>query len=115
MLECKARKTFLEKLLTSDLFNRTLVEYDPDASTLLDLTSTTLTNSNIVDEEEQEHLFHTRIWVQKNTLHLIVDNGSQKNFIFEDLVKKLGIFTTPHSHPYSISWMKDGHELRIAW
>ena len=50
--ECKAWKTFLEKLLTSNLFNRTLVESDPNASTILDLTSTNLTASPIIDEEE---------------------------------------------------------------
>ena len=112
--ECKARKTFLEKLSTSDLFDRTLVESDPDASALLASTSTTPTASTIVDEEEQERLFHTWIWVQNNPLHLIVDNGSQKNFVSEDLVNKLGLVTTPHPEPSNISWMKDGKELRIT-
>ena len=50
--ECKAWKIFLAKLSTSDLFDRTMVESDSDASTLLDSTSTTLTISTIVDEEE---------------------------------------------------------------
>ena len=44
-----------------------------------------------------------------------MDNGSQNNFFFEDLVKKLGLLTTPHPHPYNISWMKDGKKLRITW
>ena len=74
----KLERHFLEKLLTSGLSNRTLVESEPDASTLLALSSTTLTTSTIVDEEEQEHLFHTQIWAQKNPLHLIMDNGSQR-------------------------------------
>ena len=78
-------------------------------------TSTTPIASTIIDEEEWECLFHTRIWVQNNPLHLIVDNSSQKNFVFEYLVKKLGLFTTPHPQPYSIDWMKDGQELRITW
>ena len=34
MLECKAWKTFLEKLSTSDLSDKTLVEFDPYASNL---------------------------------------------------------------------------------
>ena len=29
-------------------------------------------------------------------------------------MKKLGIVTTPHPHPYNIGWMKDGKELRIT-
>ena len=100
--ECKARNTFLEKLSTSDLSNRTLVDSDSDASTLLSLTSTTPTTSTIVDEEEQEHLFHTWIWVQKNSLHLIVDNGIHKRFISKDIVNKLGLITSPHPQPYNI-------------
>ena len=85
--ECKAWKTFLEKLSTLDLSDITLVESVLDALILLASDSTTSTASTIIDEEEQERLFHTQIWVQKNPLHLIVDNDSQKNFISEDLVR----------------------------
>ena len=113
-LECKARKTFLAKLSTSDLFHRTLVESNPDASTLLALTLISSTASTIVDEEEQERLFHTWRWVQNNPLHLIMDNSSHKNFVSEYIVKKLGLVTTPHPQPYNIGWMKDGQELRIT-
>ena len=42
-----------------------------------------------------------------------MDNASQKKFISEYLVKKLGLVTTSHPHPYNIGWMKDGKELRI--
>ena len=104
----------MAKFSTSYLSNRTLVESDPVALTLLDSTSTTLKASTIVDEEERERMFHTQIWVQKNPLHLIMDNGGQKNFISEDLIKKLVLVTTPHPHPYNINCMKDGQELRIT-
>ena len=43
-----------------------------------------------------------------------MDNGSHNNFVSEDIMKKLGLVTTPHPHPYNISWMKDGQELRIT-
>ena len=59
MSECKALNTFLEKLLTSDLSDITLVESYPIESTLLSLTLTTPTTSTIVNEEEREHLFHS--------------------------------------------------------
>ena len=45
---------------------------------------------------------------------MIVDNGIQKNFVSDDLLKKLGLVTTPHPQPYNIGWMKDGQELRIT-
>ena len=103
MLECKAQKTFLEKLLTFDLSDITLVEFDPYALMLLDSNSTTPTTSTIIDEEERDRPSHTPISVQKNPLHLIVDNGRKNNFIYEYLVNKLGLVTAPHSHPYNIS------------
>ena len=114
MLECKAWKTFLEKLSTSDLSDKTLVEFDPYASNLQDSTSTTPTASTIVSEEEQDNLFHTRIWVQNNPLHLILENGIQKNFVLEDIVKKLGLVTTLHLQTYNMGWMNDMQELRIT-
>ena len=81
----------------------------------MDSTSTTLAASTIINEEELHNIFHTWIWVQNNPLHLIVDNGSQKNFVFEDLVKKLGLVTTPHPQPYNIGWMKKEKLLRITF
>ena len=97
----QAHKTFLEILSTYDLYNKSLVESNPEASTLL--TSTTPIASTTVNEEKREHLFHTHIWVQNNLLHLIVNNGIQKNFVSEDLVKKLDIVTNRHPQPYNIS------------
>jgi len=44
-----------------------------------------------------------------------VDNISHKKFFDEDIVKKLGLLTTPHPQPYNINWMKDGQKLRITW
>ena len=43
-----------------------------------------------------------------------MDNGSQKHFVSEDLVNKLGLVTTVHPHSYNIDWMKNGKELRIT-
>ena len=43
-----------------------------------------------------------------------MDNGSEKKFVYEDLMKKLGLVTNLHPHPYNIGWMKDGHELSIT-
>ena len=99
MSECKALNTFLEKLSTSDLSDRTLVESYPIASTLLSSNSTTLTTSTIVNEEERELLFQSQIQVLKDPLLLIVDIGTHKKFILEYIMNKLSLVTTPHSQP----------------
>ena len=59
-------------------------------------------------------MFHTHIWVQNNPLYLIADNGSKKNCISEDIVKKLCLVTTLHPYPFNIVWIKDGKEIRIT-
>ena len=43
-----------------------------------------------------------------------MDNCSEKNLVSKDLVKKLGLLTTPHPQPYNVIWMKDGKEVRIT-
>lgn len=39
----------------------------------------------------------------------------QKNRILASLVKKLGLETTPHSHPYRFRWFHDDVEMKINW
>jgi hypothetical protein len=65
------------------------------------------------DPEERERLFHSQMWVKGTPLHFIVDSGSQKNFISAEVVKQLGLSTTPHPQPYSIGWLRQGRDLRV--
>jgi hypothetical protein len=60
------------------------------------------------DTEEGEHLFHSQMWVKRTPLHFIVDSGSQKNLILAEVVKQLGLSTTPHLQPYNIGWLRQG-------
>jgi hypothetical protein len=39
------------------------------------------------DQEEAEHLFHSKMWVKGSLLQFIVDSGSQKNLILVEVVK----------------------------
>ena len=57
------------------------------------------------DPEEGERLFHSQMWVKGTPLHFIVDNGSQKNLISVEVVKRLKLPTTPHPQPYNIGWL----------
>jgi len=60
------------------------------------------------DPEEGERLFHSQMWVKGSPLQFIVDNGSQKNLVSAEVVKRLGLPTTPHPQPYSIGWLHEG-------
>jgi hypothetical protein len=49
-----------------------------------------------------------------NPLHFIVDSGSQKNLISAEVVKPLGLLTTPHLQPYNIGWLRQGRDLYVS-
>jgi len=60
------------------------------------------------DPEEGVHLFHSQMWVKGSLLQFIVDSGSQKNLISAEVMKRLGLPTTPYRQPYSIGWLHQG-------
>jgi hypothetical protein len=65
------------------------------------------------EPEEGERLFHSQMWVKATPLHFIIDSGSQKNLISAEVINRLALSTTPHSHPYTIGWLCQGSDLCI--
>lgn len=53
------------------------------------------------------------MWVKGSPLQFIVDSGSQKNLVSAEVVKRLGLPTTPHPQPYSIGWLHEGRDLKV--
>jgi hypothetical protein len=53
------------------------------------------------------------MWVKGTRLHFITDSRSQKNLISAEVVKQLGLSTTPHLQPYSIGWLLQGRDLCV--
>jgi hypothetical protein len=39
---------------------------------------------------------------------------SQKNLISTEVIKQLGLSTTPHPQPYNIGWLRQGRDLRVS-
>eukprot|EP00253_Pinus_taeda_P021507 PITA_21507 len=60
------------------------------------------------DPKEGERLFHSQMWVKGSPLQFIVDGDSQKSLNSVEVVKRLGLPTTPHPQPYSIGWLHQG-------
>ena len=52
----------------------------------------------------------------KNALALLImDNGSQKNLLSQEIVNFLNLVTTPHLQPYQLGWVqKDGPRLIVS-
>jgi hypothetical protein len=81
-----------------------IIDADPTAI----VATTTIQPEEPTDPEEGERLFHSQMWVKGTPLHFIVDSGSQKNLISAEVVKQLGLSTTPHPQPYNIGWLRQG-------
>jgi hypothetical protein len=88
---------------------RQIIDADPTAI----VATATIQPEEPTDPEEGEHLFHSQMWVKGTPLHFIVDSGSQKNLISAEVVKQLGLSTTPHPQPYNIGWLRQGRDLRV--
>jgi hypothetical protein len=87
-----------------------IIDVDPTAI----VATTTIQPEEPTDPEEGEHLFHSQMWVKGNPLHFIVDSGSQKNLISTEVIKQLGLLTTPHPQPYNIGWLRQGRDLCVS-
>jgi predicted aspartyl protease len=61
----------------------------------------------------KKELFVLKIQVKQEVISAIVDTGSQKNLISEQLVQKLGLVTTPHPKSYPLVWIHKENELQI--
>jgi hypothetical protein len=80
-----------------------IIDVDPTAI----VATATIQPEEPIDPEEGECLFHSQMWVKETPLHFIVDSRSQKNLISVEVVKQLGLSTTPHPQSYNIGWCND--------
>ena len=81
---------------------RQIIDADPAAI----VATTTIQPEEPTDPEEGERLFHSQMWVKGTPLHFIVDSARQKNLISIEVIKHLGLSTTPHPQPYNIGWLR---------
>jgi hypothetical protein len=94
-------------------------ELNPDSKNtgrrqIIDATPTIIFATATIQPEEPTnpkdggHLFHLQMWVKGTLLHFIVDSESQKNLISVEVVKQLGLSTTPPSEPFKIGGLRQG-------
>jgi hypothetical protein len=60
------------------------------------VTTATIEPEEPTDPEDGDRLFHSHMWVKGTPLQFIVDSRSQKNLSSIEVVKQLGLSTTPH-------------------
>jgi hypothetical protein len=83
---------------------RKIIDADPTAI----VATASIQPEEPTEPEEGEHIFHSQVWVKGTPLHFIVDSRSQKDLISTEVVKQLGLSTTPQLKPYNIGWLLQG-------
>ena len=79
--------------------------------------STSNSAQSVIDEEHERkrhELFHIRVVSKNQKIDTLFDSGSQVNLIYEAIVKKLGLTTTPHKKPYPLGWLNDKAQLQVT-
>ena len=79
--------------------------------------STSNSTQSTIDEENERkrhEFFHIRVISKHQKIDTLFDSGSQVNLISEEIVKKLGLVTTPHKKPYPLGWLNDKAQLQVT-
>jgi hypothetical protein len=120
-IECHSKQSLVDEIKDKEpnpdseydyenIGKRQIIDTDPTAI----VATTTIQPKEPIDLEEGECLFHSQMWVKGTLVHFIVDSGNQKNQISAEVVKRLGLSTTPHPQPYNIGWLRQGRDLRVS-
>jgi hypothetical protein len=67
------------------------------------------------EERLQRHnLFQMFLIVHDYRVRVIIDGGSCNNLVSSDLVKKLGLTTRAHPHPYHVQWFNNCGKVKVT-
>jgi len=63
---------------------------------------------------QRHNLFQTFFVIKNHRARVIIDGGSCNNLVSSNLVKKLGLSTRPHPHPYHVQWLNDSGKAKVT-
>jgi hypothetical protein len=65
------------------------------------------------DNKQRHNLFNMFLIVKDYRVHTIIDGGSCNNLVNVEVVKKLGLTTREHPHPYHIQWFNNSSKFKV--
>ena len=74
-------------------------------------------SSNLESDNSEwkwSEIFHVRVIVKHTKIDTLFDSGSQVNLFSKEIVKKLGLMTTPHIKPYPLGWVNEDAKLWVT-
>jgi len=66
------------------------------------------------DKLQRHNLFNMFLVVKDCRVHTIIDGGSCNNLVNVAVVKKLGLTTREHPHPYHIQWFNNNGKVKVT-
>ncbi|XP_010221635.1 PREDICTED: uncharacterized protein LOC104575983 [Tinamus guttatus] len=72
------------------------------------------TSSDDDDNRQRHNLFNMFLIVKDCRVHTIIDGGSCNNLVNVEVVKKLGLTTREHPHPYHIQWFNNSGKFKVT-
>jgi hypothetical protein len=66
------------------------------------------------DKRQRHNLFNMFLVVKDCRVHIIIDGGSCNNLMNVEVVKKLGLTTREHPHPYHIQWFNNNGKVKVT-
>ena len=66
------------------------------------------------DEWLRDNIFHSTCSILGKVCQLVIDGSSCENVMSQEVVNKLGLKTEEHPHPYKLSWLKKGGEIKVT-
>ncbi|CAL1405734.1 unnamed protein product [Linum trigynum] len=94
----------VDKHITNDI---------PPTGKFLGVNRRVLSLESLTKQEQRDNLFHTRCLMDGNLFHVVIDGGSCTNLVSLDAVKKLGLSTIKHPHPYNLYWLNDYGAINV--
>jgi hypothetical protein len=66
------------------------------------------------DNRQCHNLFNMFLIVKDCRIHTIIDGGSYNNLVNVEVVKKHGLTTQQHPHPYHIQWFNNNGKFKVT-
>ena len=67
-----------------------------------------------VEQLQRHNLFQIFFVIKNRRARVIIDRGSCNNLVSSNLVKKLGLTTRSHPHPYHVQWFNDSGKVKVT-
>ena len=66
------------------------------------------------NDKDISELFNIGVITKHTKVDTLFDSGSQVNIIYEVIVKKLNLETTPHTKPYPLGWVCEYAKFQVT-